>query len=124
MKEDVTRRCDGVMPARISRNGCRSFGLGSPKNRSHASEPNPMTHDKPPFEVTKADRPQESGEITTQRPHDGITSRLGLIVTTRKIAARRELRDDRLRNSGWQAWLLVGPICSASVYLTPVERKD
>ena len=35
-------------PARISRNGCSSAGRGGPKSRSHASDPNPMTQERPP----------------------------------------------------------------------------
>ena len=36
------------LPARISRNECSSAGRGSPKSRSHALDPKPMTQERPP----------------------------------------------------------------------------
>ena len=50
-------------PARISRNGCSSAGRGSPKSRSHASEPNAITQERSAFEVAKPDRAQQRGEV-------------------------------------------------------------
>ena len=75
-------------PARISRNGCSSAGRGAPNSRSHASEPNPMTQERPASRSrnsTARNRPARSpqNERTVAR-----LSGPGLIVTTRKIAAR------------------------------------
>ena len=75
-------------PARNSRNGCSSAGRGWPNRRSQASEPMPMTQDSPAFEIAKAHRAQQPGEIRAERPHVARFARPGLMVTTRKIAAR------------------------------------
>src|ERR1700723_3443983 len=103
--------------------GCTSFGLGPPKNRSHASEPIPMTHDS---------RPSRSRKPTARKraersPHRDRTtashSGPDLIVTTRKMAARVSfattgcgIADGKLRS-------LSGLICSTPVHLAPVERQ-
>src|SRR5438094_10455187 len=72
----------------MSPNLGRTAGRGFPKSQSHVSEPNPTTQERVPScsrnptERTRADR-------SAQR--DRIIPRLlvpGLIVTTRKIAAR------------------------------------
>src|SRR5262249_52997982 len=75
-------------PARISRNGWSSAGRGFPNSRSHASDPIPITQERP------ASRSRNStARINPARSaqNDRTTARLsgpGFIVTTRKIAAR------------------------------------
>ena len=75
-------------PARISRNTCNSAGRGGPKSRSHASDPKPMTQERPPSR-SRNSTARNSAERSPQK--DRTVARLsgpGFIVTTRKIAAR------------------------------------
>ena len=102
MEQQVARRARprGAFRHESPGKGCSSAGRGWPNSRSHASEPNPMTHDRllagretQPRAPTRPDR-------RTERPHGGAVSEPGLMVTTRKIAARvrrggHGLRGDR-----------------------------
>src|SRR5215472_9485371 len=76
------------VPAWISRNGCNSAGRGSPKSRSHAADPNDMTQER----FWSASRNPTARNSAARSPHSDRTaatlSSPGLIVTTRKIAAR------------------------------------
>src|SRR5262245_51072693 len=75
-------------PARTSRNGCSSAGRGGPNRRSHASDPMPMTQDRP-GSMSRNSTARNSAERSPQ--NDRRIARLsapGLTVTTRKIAAR------------------------------------
>ena len=72
-----------------------------------------MTHDSRPSRSRKPTARRRAAEITTQGPHGGIVFRFGVDRHDEKDSGARELRDDRLRNSGWHASLHVGLICSA-----------
>ncbi len=74
--------------ARISRNACSSAGRGAPKSRSHASDPNPMTQERPP----SISRNSTARNSAARSPQNARTvsrcSGPGFIVRTRKMAAR------------------------------------
>src|SRR5437870_4608492 len=74
--------------ALISRNGCNSAGRGSPKRRSQASDPKPMMQERFPA----GSRKPTARNSPDRSPHndrtDASLTAPGLIVRTRKIAAR------------------------------------
>src|SRR5271165_3237287 len=74
--------------ARISRNGCNSAGRGWPKSWSHAADPNAMMQVRFPL---GSRNPTERKRAASSAHSDRTATQLaapGLIVTTRKIAAR------------------------------------
>src|SRR5580698_5436408 len=73
---------------RISRNGCRSFGFGVLKARSHRSEPNPKTHDNPALGTRKPTARTRAGRSPHRLRTAASWSDPGFTVATRKMAAR------------------------------------
>ncbi len=93
MKEDVAGRRDGVMATAdlTERVQLRCGNWALPNSRSHASEPNDITHDSRTLEVTEAHRAQKKQGWTGRRTRRARRLRCPLpefTVTTRKIAAR------------------------------------
>ena len=96
MKEDVARRCDGVMLAADFAERMQVLRL------RRSEEPVPCVgaerHDagQPPLEVAEAHCAQKSGQITTQGPHGGIVFRSGVHRHDEKNSGARELSRRRV----------------------------
>src|ERR1700730_5037123 len=73
---------------RISRNGWSPAGRGSPNSRSHASDPIPITQERPASSSRNSTARINAGRSAQNDRTAARLSRPGFIVTTRKIAAR------------------------------------
>ncbi len=68
MEKNVSWRGNGVVLALDFLERMQILGLGCPKSRSQASEPKPITHDKPPLEIAKAHCTQKSRQGRYKAP--------------------------------------------------------
>jgi len=68
-------------------NGCNSVGRGSPKSRSHALRPKPMTQERPPS-ISQIPRREACRKVSAKRRTDSRSLRPGFIVRTKKNGGR------------------------------------
>ena len=75
-------------PALISWKGCNSAGRGWPKSLSQASDPTPRTHERFPSMSRKPTARSKAARSAHRDRTAAQLAGLGLIVATRKMAAR------------------------------------
>jgi hypothetical protein len=96
VEENIARRRDGMMPAV---NLAERMQVLWPW---HSEKPVPRIgakpHDagQPAFEITKTNRPQESGQIATQGANGRVMLQAGIDGHDEKYGCARQLCDNRL----------------------------
>src|SRR6476469_6348160 len=104
-----------------SRNGCSSAGRGSPNSLSQASDPIPITQERLPSISRKPTARTSAGRPLQNDRTAALLVVPGLMVTTRKIAARVKSCTTNW-DTGGGPYAVIGPAPFVPRYEKPFAR--